>query len=154
MNIQNQIFLRNLYYQNFFVNVFGLCKNNRYQPINPISTYFLYIIPFFISSYIARLFGYSFIYKTENLYLISNCGQNHIMPIILKFDMIGNNNIESVTSIIKYYNASIPFSFFIKNNKLNMYQNCNIKYMSKGKMIEKTINIYDSLNLPIYQLFE
>jgi hypothetical protein len=55
---------------------------------------------------------------------------------------------------IKYYNTSIPFSVFVNQNIPKIYDLIKIKYITKGKIIEKHLLINDNKNYLIYNLFE
>ena len=94
------------------------------------------------------------IYKKDNIYYITNIKSHIIIPTIMTFiftDYSGNEN--NMTSKIKYYNSSIPVNFIIKYNNLEHYNNLLIKYMSKGKIINKTIYKTEFSNKLLYELF-
>ena len=150
----NLIYLRELFISNFGIEINGLIlKNNHILYINNIFKYIFYFIPFSLFNYFKF---FNFIYKKDTFYYITNIKLNIIIPIILNFTFYNNNNNNykiDMTSQIKYYNSSIPLKFFIINNNLNNYNMIRLKYMYKGKILEKELCIYDYYNKLIYELF-
>jgi hypothetical protein len=80
----------------------------------------------------------------------------HINPIILNFILAmksTSNDMIDMSGVLKYYNSSIPLRFFINNNELEKYDMIKMKYLHKGEINEKIIDIRSNLDLPIYNLF-
>ncbi len=145
--------------RNFMVSPKALIYNNQLIYFNGIMNllYLMFILlPFGFIRILLGLFNIGIIYKLDSIYNLTKIQQNHIVPIIFDFLFIKdcNEHIEEFTSHIKYYNASIPLNFIIDENTLVDYKKIKIKYLNKGKMIDKILDISDFINLPIYKLFE
>ena len=150
----NLINLRDLIVSNFGIEIYGLVLKNKYIfYTKSIFKYIFYIFPFSLFNYIKFI---QIIYKKDNIYYITNSNLYIITPIILNFTFKKSKNDETIdmTSIIKYYNSSIPFKFIIENNKLNKFNILNIKYISKGTITDKKIYIDDCNNKLLYELFK
>ena len=146
---------RNFIIQNFMVNV--ICTvdvNNNYYFNTCIVRTTLRLIPFYIIKYIASLLKIKVIYIIDNIYYIEPIKQNHILPIIMNFEFIKENQDScNVTDKIKFYNSSLPISFFIKQHNLESYKAIKLKYLKKGKLIDKIVEI-NNINCLIYNLFD
>ena len=149
--MKNLVYLRDLFISNFGIKIYGIVYKKNIYYINGIYKYIFYMFPFSLLNYINII---NFIYKKDTFYYITNVKLNMIIPIILNFTFYNNNDKNvNMTSSIKYYNSSIPFKFYIEYNKLDEYYSLNVKYMSKGKIIDKDIFIYDYYNKLLYELF-
>lgn len=157
--------LRNFIIKNFGVNIIGFKKidnNNNYLWISDYTFSYLYniilqIIPFIIIKITSNSIGYHVIYKYDNIYQITEKHKNHILPIILQFEAFNNHNplkLHDLTDKIKYYNSSLALHVFSKLNIPSNYDSIKIKYLSKGKMYNKDLNITECKNNLIYNLFE
>lgn len=147
------IYLREFIVSNFGIKLYGIeFKNKHIIYINNELKYIFYIFPFSLFNYINFV---NLIYKKDNIFYITNIKINIITPIILNCTFRNNNNSNNIdmTSTIKYYNSSIPFKFFINNNNLQNYNLLTIKYMSKGKIINKDLFINDYCDKLLYELF-
>ena len=150
----NLIKLRDLFISNLGIEIYGLVfKHNNIFYTKNIFKYIFYIFPFSLLNYIKFI---QIIYKKDNIFYITNANLYIITPIILNFTFNNSNNNETIdmTSIIKYYNSSIPFKFIIENNKLNKFNILNIKYISKGTTNNKKMYIDDCNNKLLYELFK
>jgi hypothetical protein len=145
-------YLRDLIISNFGIKIYALLYNKKTIYFNNIFQYSLYLFPFFsIFNYIKII---KIIYIKDNIYNITNINQNKIIPIILNYEFKNNNEHINMTSIIKYYNSSIPLYFFIKNNNLERFNYLYIKYFMKGQIYNKEICISSHISKSIYELFE
>jgi hypothetical protein len=156
MIINIYINLRNFFINNFFVNIIGFKIDNHYIWINTFANYLLYLIPFIIIKYFSRITNYQVIYKLDNTYQITNNYTNHILPVLLQF-IAHNNDLTEIYHLehaIKYYNSTIELYVFSHLNIPKEYNMITIKYLTKGKIYEKTIEINEMKNLCIYKLFE
>jgi hypothetical protein len=156
MIINIYINLRNFFIKNFFVSVIGLKIDDHYIWLNTFINYLLYLMPFIIIKYFSWLTGYQVIYKIDNTYQITNNYTNHILPVLLQF-IAHNNDLTdscSLTHVIKYYNSSMELNVFSHLNIPKEYTMLTIKYFSKGKIYDKTIEINKYKNTFIYKLFE
>lgn len=152
---------RDFLVRNFIVNPKALHFNNELFYLNGMNTFLWYIfrlLPFCIVRTLVGLFNIGIIYKLDSIYNLTNIQQNHIVPIILNFVFIKENNSSEIkqdfSSQIKYYNGNIPFHFVIKENNLEEHEKIKIKYLNKGKMVDKIVDINNFIKLPIYKLFE
>jgi hypothetical protein len=148
--------LRDLIIGNFFVNICAIKTKKTLLIVTgfyKLLLIFVKLCPFFIIKYICLLFGLQIIYKTDNIYQITNITHTHINPVIFNFTLETKLKSIDMSGILKYYNSSIPLKFFINNNQLENYDLIKIKYLHKGKISEKIINIGSNLDLPIYNLF-
>jgi hypothetical protein len=156
MIINIYINLRNFFINNFFVSIIGFKINNHYIWLNSFTNYLLYLVPFIIIKYISWITSYQVIYKLDNTYQITNNYTNHILPVLLQFIAHNNDLSEScnLAHVIKYYNSAIELYVFSHLNIPKKYNMLTIKYLIKGKIYEKTIEINEMKNLSIYKLFE
>lgn len=154
-------YLRDFLVRNFMVSPKALVLNNEliyFIGIKNLLYWIFRLLPFCFVKTLLGLFNIGIIYKLDSIYNLTNIQHNHIVPIIFNFLFVndnGNNEIRNdFTSKIKYYNASVPLYFIIKENNLKQYNKIKIKYLNKGKSLEKNINVCDFNYLPIYKLFE
>ena len=154
----NFIFLRNLIISNFFINILAFQYKDSIIDTNNIYYLLLLlrVIPFFILNYILTLFNINIIYQKEGIYDITN-NKLKILPIILKMIIKCDTSYE--IDNIKYYNSNIPIEFLLNNYKClennKISSKIYVKYLIKGKVIEKEININENnIIKPLYVLFE
>jgi hypothetical protein len=154
--------LRDIIVRNYFVSIYAAKVNNQIYFLNNyfLLLYLIKLLPFDVLKWFCNLANIQIIYKLDNIYNISNNKHMHIMPILLKFDVCqydDKNNIINHTNIlpdVKYYNGMIPLEFLLKNTHLETYNQLQIKYLHKGKMIDKIINIDNFNHALIYELFD
>ena len=146
--------LRTFYTENFFVNIHCFTNKKKYFMVNSCFRFLLKLIPFIFIKLFVKLFSYQVIYEFDKIYNISGIEQTRILPIVLNFELNYNELKYSVVDKIRYYNGFIPFSFFIYKNKLEDFTDIYIKYILKGKITEKTINLNECKDKLIYNLFE
>jgi hypothetical protein len=156
MIINIYINLRNFFIKNFFVSIIGFKINYHYIWLNSFTNYLLYLVPFIIIKYISWITGYQVIYKLDNTYQITNNYTNHILPVLLQFIAHNDDLSDScdLTHVIKYYNSAIELYVFSHLNIPKKYNMLTLKYLIKGKIYEKTIEINKYENTFIYKLFE
>lgn len=149
------ISLRNLIVQNFYIKIYGLYSNNKLYSNNVLLTlfYIFKFIPFFIVKKLFKLFNYQIIYEIDGIHTITDITSNHILPIILNFELTNDDRSNIQIINIKYYNSSIPLIYILKNN-INNYKFIRIKYLNKGRIIDKIVTINDVKNLKLFNLFE
>lgn len=162
--IMSLVAIRNFYVKNFFVKIIGFQnitnKKYYYLPENYIYNKLysiLQFVPFKIIIKIANIFNYEIIYKSDNIYYITNIKINKIMPVLLEFKSYNSQdtNLNSnLKSIIQYYTPSLTFDFFINKNIPESHDLIKIKYIKKGIINEKVIIINNYKNCLIYNLFE
>lgn len=156
------VFVRNFLFTNYILNINAIviyrkhsiniydCNNMYFK----VLSFPLRLIPFSIISYIFNKCNIYIIYNTDSLYKI-NYNKAVILPVIFKSAVLTNDNEEIVISF-KNYSPLIPIKFILNNMEINTcnYENLYIKYMSKGKIIEKNFNINILNNkLSLYELF-
>ena len=144
--------MHNLLTNNFNVKICAVYKNNILYKLYNILIIIFKLIPFCIINYIFYLLGYQIIYTTNNIYNITNIDKIHIIPIILEFKIINDDNIYDLTHSIKKYSSSIPLIFFINENKIKKYDKLEIIILKNGKKINIKLDLSD-LTIPIYKLF-
>lgn len=164
--IKNYIKMRNLFWNNFFVTIYSIVTNNRLIHLDSKCVQLLLLlikfIPFYITSTLLNQFNMNVIYQSDSIYNITNTKQLKILPIILKMSVSKTMPCGNLHSIdindIKYYNSEIPLQFLLKNHNVLDYESVDIKYMTRGKIVEKKINIAEYNNkfilCSIYSLFE
>ena len=140
---------RNFLYKNYLVDIDAIIKYNKFDiSIYDCNNYYfkcIYlpfrIIPFSIICYIMNKFDIYIIYNTDSLYKISS-QKVVIIPIILKSSVLTNDNEEIVISF-KKFSPLIPIKFILQHLSINTnnYEILYIKYMYKGNILEKKINI-------------
>ncbi len=162
---QSLISIRNFFVGNFFVNIVGFknINNNKFfllfgnTILSKILYFLLLLVPLVVTTTISNIFGKEVIYKYDNIFYITNANQNKIIPVLLEFKAYCSNEpayLYDLTYQIKYYNTSIPFNVFATLNIPKIYDSIKIKYITKGKIIEKHLIINDNKNYLIYNLFE
>lgn len=133
---------------NFNVSVSAI-ENNGY--INVIDNRFiitvLKLFPFSLITYLLKLFERRIIYKIDDIYYITGNNNTNILPIITNFSIVTHTTTHDMTQQIKFYNSAIPINFIISQNNINNPQYIKIKYMCKGKFIEKEINDFNECKL-------
>jgi len=150
---------RNFFVNNFFVNISCIKQNDTFIYLNGnnlIFKYLLLLIPFYFIKITFNLFNCELIYKIDGIYGITNIKKNHIIPFITNCVVSNDDSSLNITNDIRYYNSSIPISFFINNSKINNYYKIQLVYYIKSNKNEKEIDLRDidiDKNL-IYQLFE
>ena len=146
--------MQNFITNNFNVKICAIYKNNKLYKLYNLFIIIFKLIPFYILSYIFYLFGYQIIYMTDNIYNITYNKKIHIIPIILEFKIINNNDIYDLTNSIKQYSSSIPLNFFINENKIKKYDKIEIIILKNGKKNNIKLNLSkNNINIPIYKLF-
>ena len=144
--------MQSLFTNNFNVKICAVYKNNKLYKLYTLFIIIFKLIPFYIINYMFYLLGYQIIYKTNNIYNITNTNKIYITPIILEFKIIYETNIYDLTNSIKKYSSSIPLNFFINENKINKYDKLEIIILKNGKKINIKLDLLD-INIPIYKLF-
>jgi hypothetical protein len=150
---------RNFFVNNFFVNILCIKQNDTFIYLNDcniIYRYLLLLIPFYFLKITFNLFDCELIYKIDGIYGITNIKKNHIIPFITHC-VISNDDLSlNITNDIRFYNSSIPISFYINNNKINNFYKIQLVYYIKSNRNEKKIDLrdFDLNNYLIYQLFE
>jgi hypothetical protein len=160
MSIINVTFLlffniRNLFFMNFMIRPHALVYNKKLIHLSGFYNliyYFIKSFPFNLIKILFNFFNINIIYKVDSIYNITGVSNNYIMPIVLEFIVIKNDNSLTLSNI-KYYNSSIPLSFILINNKLFKYDKIKVKYLNKGKIKEDVLYINDYYNEPLYKLF-
>ena len=150
--------IREFIVKNYFVSIKALYYDNKdlfyFNNYFYILQFILGFLPFQLVSSWLEYFNIDVIYKLDSIYNITNIKKTHILPIILNFEFTLDNNKNNFSSNIKYYNASIPFKFLLDTNKLNNYDKLHIKYMSKGRMYDKVVDIPLYKQVLLYELFQ
>lgn len=148
--------IRNFCVENFFVKINGLYSNNEFYSNNWLSALFfiLNIIPFFIVKILFNILKYQIIYEVDGIHTITNITSNHILPIILKCELTNDKNSINIINIIKYYNSSLPLRYIIEKNNFTNYNKIDIKYINKGRITEKSIDIKTIINNSLFNLFD
>lgn len=154
-------YFRDFLVRNFMVNPKALLYNDELFYFNGIKLllYYLFrLLPFCFIKTLLGLFNIRIIYKLDSIYNLSNIQHNHIVPIILQFvfeaELTEITYEKDFTTIIKYYNSTIPLQFIITENNLKDYKKIKLKYFNKEKIVDKLVNINNFIKLPIYKLFE
>ena len=124
--------------------------------LSKLKRYLLLLIPFYFLKITFNLFDCELIYKVDGIYGITNIKKNHIIPFITNCVVLNDDSSLNITNDIRYYNSSIPISFFINNNKINNYFKIQLVYYIKSNKNEKEIDLREINvnNYLIYQLFE
>jgi len=86
----------------------------------------------------------------DNLYFSNYTEDLKISPIFLS---IKTDKDLSLIDNFKKYNYNIPIWFFLQNENLNNVNYLNIKYFQKGKVNEKNIDINESKNKLLQDIF-
>lgn len=155
--------LREFMIKNYAIKILAVKKDNNIYYTTlffKIILFFLKLIPFSVIIYLTNFFKYQIIYTQDDTYQISGITQNHILPVIFKFVVRSNYDLDldipvDIKPKIKYYNSSIPLGYVLTNNKLNNYCFIDITYLHVGKLTTKRILINETNNVqPLYNLFK
>ena len=133
MNIQKYfISIRQFFVNNFCISIKSI-EINKLFITNYILLFLIRLIPF----YFIKTLKLRCIYLLDDIYF-SNYSENlSINPLTISFDLSNGIEIISVKENLKKYNFSVPFWFFIKNEKLENYSIFKIKQFVQGKIISK-----------------
>ena len=151
------LYLRETFVNNFNVSIKAI-KCNNYIIKN---SYFLFpfrLFPFFFFKLIMGCFenkyNIQYVYRIDNLYF-SNCKNVHTLsPFLLEFNVYVEDDTKiNLLNKIKKYNLSVPFWFFIYNEKLERYTYFIIKYMFRGDVITKKQLLEDFDNKILSNIF-
>ena len=71
------------------------------------------------------------VFLLDNIYFSNYSNTLSLNPMYLLFEISNQNEITSVKDNLKKYNNSVPFWFFIYNEKLNEYTYFKIKSLFK-----------------------
>jgi len=134
--------IRDFIIKNFFVTIKAI-EYKKYKLVDSYIFLLFKLIPFSLVKILFNYMNLNYIYYFDNIYH-SNSETFFLRPTILSFK-IHNKNEESNNLIekIKLYQLSVPFWFFIYNEKLENYDDFEIKYFSKGKMVEQFYKFSD-----------
>lgn len=154
-------YFRDFLVRNFLVEPKALLYDNQLFYLNGkkiLLYWILRLLPFCFVRTLLGLLNIGIIYKLDSIYNLTNIQHTHIIPIILNFIFIKDNETseieEDFSSMIKYYSGNIPIYFILMENNLEEYKKIKLKYLNKGKLIDKTVDVCNFINLPIYKLFE
>jgi len=144
--------LREIFVRNFVT--LKSVEVNKYKFYNNTVLYLISFLPFYFIKLLFNLLSIKYIYKIDNIYF-SNYGVSKISPILLNANaVIDEYNKEDMKERLRSYNYTVPFWYFIINEKLNKYQRFEFKYLSKGKMDNKIVsNNEETENMLIYDIF-
>ena len=121
----------------FFVNNFCISINaieiNKTIITNYILLFFIRLIPF----YFIKTLKLKCIYLLDDIYFSNYTENLSINPLTISFDLYNDSEMISVKENLRKYNFSVPFWFFIKNEKLENYSIFKIKQFVGGKLINK-----------------
>lgn len=154
--------LRDFFIRNYCAKIIAFKKDNMvYYPklVLNLLILFLRLVPFSVLIYFANFLKFQLIYSQDGTYQLSGLTQNHILPVIFKFNVgssfnPNNDNQIDLKPIIKYYNSSLPLDFILNNNKLNNYSYIDITYLHLGSLQNKRIIIKSNKLTPLYLLFK
>jgi len=141
--------MRDLLITNFSVKIMTL----QYKDLiiqNNILFFLLRILPFTLLKFFFKLNQVKYIYYMDNLYFSNYTEDLKISPIFLS---IKTDKDLSLIDNFKKYNYNIPIWFFLQNENLNNVNYLNIKYFQKGKVNEKNIDINESKNKLLQDIF-
>lgn len=135
------LYFRELFVKNYCVSITAIeIKDFKFK--NSIFFHLFRILPFsmvkFIFELLDKIISFKYIYKMDNLYFSNHVKGITISPIILNLELFNNEDYKiSIKENIQKYNRSIPIWYFLYNENIQYFLNYKIKYISKGKMIEK-----------------
>jgi hypothetical protein len=116
----------------FFINNFGVSilaiEINKKIIINSILLNLLRLIPF----YFIKKLNVKCIYLIDNLYFSTYSNTLTINPMYLSFEVLNLGEITSVKDNLRKYNYSVPFWFFIQNEKLDEYTHYRVRNLFKS----------------------
>jgi hypothetical protein len=155
MNIIKKCWLntRDLVLYNYGSSIKALVfENNKIKLIDKynILFYLIKIIPFSIIVNICKCYNINIIYKMDSIYMSTDNKINHILPVILEFNILNNNNEKiNISSNIKNFEPNIPLSFVLSELKIYDYNKLYIRYLKNG-IQEKILKI--DVDTPIYKI--
>ena len=141
--------MRDLLISNFSVKIMTLQYKNLIIQ-NNILFFLLGFLPFTLLKFFFKFSQIKYIYYMDNLYFSNYTEVLKISPIFLS---IKTDKDLSLIDNFKKYNYNIPIWFFLQNENLNNVNYLNIKYFQKGKVNEKNIDIKESKNKLLQDIF-
>ncbi len=151
--------LTNFIMNNFFVSIKSIeLYHSTIYSTKIVDSYFfiiLRLVPFTLLQNIFEFLKIKYIYKLNNNYYSNYSNHFNLRPTILNF--IVKNELSTSNNIFdkfKLYHLSVPFWFFINNEKLNTNDSFEIKYFSKGKMINQENKFKNFESKLLVDLFE
>jgi hypothetical protein len=108
--------IREFFINNFCVSILAI-EINKKIITNSILLNLLRLIPF----YFIKKLNIKCIYLIDNLYFSTYSNALTINPMYLSFEVLNSGEITSVKDNLRKYNYSVPFWFFIQNEKLDEY---------------------------------
>ena len=120
------LWLREVFINNFCVSIKAI-EINKIIITNSIFLNLLRLVPF----YIIKKLNIKCIFLLDNIYFSNYSNTLSLNPMYLLFEISNQNEITSVKDNLKKYNNSVPFWFFIYNEKLNEYTYFKIKSLFK-----------------------
>lgn len=136
---------------NFGVNIMAL-QYKKWKLFNSYLFLILRLLPFTMLKFIFNSLTVNYIYKLDDLYL-ANYGDFRITPLLISVIVYKNDEGNNITDKIKKYNHTVPFWYFIINEKLTKFEKIQFKYFSKGKLENKTYQIDELENKLLYDIF-
>jgi hypothetical protein len=119
--------IREFFINNFCVSILSI-EINKKIITNSIVLNLLRLIPF----YFIKKLNVKCIYLIDNLYFSTYSNSLTINPMYLSFEVLNSSEITSVKDNLRKYNYSVPFWFFIQNEKLDEYTHYKVRNLFKS----------------------
>jgi hypothetical protein len=146
------IFIRDFLVYNFSATIKQI-QYKQFKITNSFFFHFLRLIPFCILISIFNFFRIKYVYELDDMYFSNYTSNTHIKPVILDFSIIVDNNKVNLIETIKKYNLSIPIDYFIINHPFIENNDIEFKYLTKGKIIKKVIQLDRNNNQLLEDIF-
>lgn len=134
--------IRNYIINYFYTNILLLVRFDKKYLVydNNIILFMLNLFPYFIVESLLCIFNINYLYKKDDIIYYSETNKFKLSPIVLGVFLNSNNN--NIKKIYNKYGNNVPLQLIFKNEKIlvNDQDSIIIKYISSGKICEKSFN--------------
>ena len=144
INTNTYIKIRNYIINYLYTNILLLVRfDKKYLTYdNNIILFMLNLLPYFIVENLLCIFNINYLYKKGDIIYYSKKTKFKLSPIILGVFLNSNNENINIKNIYNKYGNNVPLQLMFKNENLlvNDEDSIFIKYITSGKICEKSFN--------------
>ena len=136
--------LRDYFVNYIYSNILLLVKFDRKYLVydNKIILFFINLFPYFVIKRLLLFFNINYLYQKDDLIYYSKHNKFSMSPIILDINLKSNGIKKNIKTIYNKYGNNVPLQLIFKNENLSIDDEdiILVKYMSSGKISEKSFN--------------